>query len=249
MKRYFIEIAYNGANYHGWQIQNNANSIQKEINNALSTILQKDIMVCGAGRTDTGVHAKQLFAHFDTDTKLDLKKILFKLNSILPNDISCQNIFIVSPAAHARFSATARTYEYRITQQKNPFLKDVAYYFPHKLDVVAMNQAAEEIMKYTDFSCFSKSKTDSFTNDCTIKKAIWKEVDNQLIFTITANRFLRNMVRAIVGTLLNVGQHKIELNDIPKIINSKNRSNAGRSVPANGLTLTKITYPKGITNV
>jgi len=248
MKRYFVEIAYNGSNYHGWQIQKNAHSIQQEINKALSTFLQTEIIVCGAGRTDTGVHAKQLFAHFDTKIEIDLEKLIFKINCILPDDISCQSIFMVNSKSHARFSAIARTYEYQITQKKDPFLTATAYYFPHELDIIAMNKAAKEIMKHTDFSCFSKSKTDTFTNDCKITKAVWKKVDDQLIFTITANRFLRNMVRAIVGTLLNIGQHKIEINDIAKIINSKNRSNAGTSVPANGLTLTRITYPKNIIN-
>jgi len=248
MKRYFIEIAYNGSNYHGWQIQQNANSVQEEINKALSIVTQAKITVTGAGRTDTGVHAKQLFAHFDSTINLDLKKVLFKVNCLLPEDISCQDIFVVHPEAHARFSATARTYEYRITQKKDPFSINTAYYFPRQLDVNSMNKAAEEIMKHTDFSSFSKSKTDTFTNDCTITKAIWEEADGQLIFTITANRFLRNMVRAIVGTLLEVGQHKIKVQDIDKIINSKNRSHAGTSVSANGLTLTKITYPKELIN-
>lgn len=246
MKRYFIEIAYTGTNYHGWQIQQNANSVQEEINKALSVVTQKKIMVTGAGRTDTGVHANQLFAHFDTEVEINVKKVLFKTNCLLPKDISCQNLFEVNPEAHARFSATARTYEYRITTKKDPFLTQVAYYFPHQLDVEAMNKAGEEIMKHTDFSCFSKSKTDTFTNDCSITQALWKKVDEQLLFTITANRFLRNMVRAIVGTLLDVGQHKIQPEDIHSIINSKNRSNAGTSVPAKGLTLTQITYPKEI---
>lgn len=246
MSRYFIEIAYNGSNYHGWQFQQNATSIQEEINKALSTILQTDTMVTGAGRTDTGVHAEQLYAHFDFEQLNDLETLKFKLNNFLPNDISIYSIFEVNKDAHARFSATSRTYQYRITQKKNPFHSLSAYYFPYPLNIELMNKAAAELLNYKDFSSFSKSKTDTFTNNCEIIKAEWEAENGLLVFTITANRFLRNMVRAIVGTLLEIGQEKIKTSELKEIIESKNRSNAGTSAPAQGLFLTKINYPNSI---
>jgi tRNA pseudouridine38-40 synthase len=249
MHRYFIELQYDGTNYHGWQIQQNANSVQAEVNKALSTLFQAEIMVTGAGRTDTGVHAKQLFAHFDIAKPIDLRQLKFKFNNILPFDISCNNIFEVNKEAHTRFSATSRTYEYFITLSKNPFLINKAYYFPKDLDLDLMNEASEELIKHTDFSCFSKSNTDTYTNDCDVTFAKWQQIDDKLIFTIAANRFLRNMVRAIVGTLLDVGVQKTNLQDFKKIIASKNRSNAGTSAPAHGLYLTNIKYPKEVTNV
>ena len=248
MSRFFIEIKYDGTNYHGWQIQQNANSVQEEINKALSTILQEDTLVTGAGRTDTGVHAKQLFAHFDTALTFDIKKILFKLNSFLPDDISCPSLTKVTDDTHARFSAISRTYEYWITPRKNPFLVNKAYFIPQDLDIELMNQAAIKLLSYTDFSCFSKSNTDTHTNDCDITYAKWDEKNDCIVFTIKANRFLRNMVRAIVGTLLEIGQHKITLDEFDAIINSKNRSNAGTSASAHGLYLTKVEYPKEVFN-
>jgi tRNA pseudouridine38-40 synthase len=248
MSRYFIEIKYDGTNYHGWQIQQNANSVQAELNKALSTLLQTNLMVTGAGRTDTGVHAQQLFAHFDIDQSIDTEKILFKLNNFLPEDISCSNLFKVNDNAHARFSATERTYEYWITPTKDPFLVNKAYFFQFPLDIEIMNKAAQELLKYTDFSCFSKSNTDTFTNNCNIIFAQWEMHENKIVFIITADRFLRNMVRAIVGTLLEIGQQKIDLNELKNIIHSKNRSNAGTSAPAHGLYLTKIIYQKEVMN-
>ncbi len=244
MSRFFIQIKYKGTNYHGWQIQPNANSVQAEINTALNTLLKENISVTGAGRTDTGVHAKDFYAHFDSFTDFDVDDICYKLNCILPSDISCSRVFKVSDDFHARFSATERTYEYWISLSKDPFLTDAAYYFHQKLDVNKMNKAAKLLIQKTDFSCFSKSKTDTFTNDCDVKEAYWKEENNLLIFTISADRFLRNMVRAIVGTLLEVGLSKIEVEEINNIIASKNRSDAGTSVPAHGLYLTKIKYPQ-----
>lgn len=244
MSRFFIQIKYKGTNYHGWQIQPNANSVQAEINTALNTLLKENISVTGAGRTDTGVHAKDFYAHFDSFTDFDVDDICYKLNCILPSDISCSRVFKVSDDFHARFSATERTYEYWISLSKDPFLTDAAYYFHQKLDVNKMNKAAKLLIQKTDFSCFSKSKTDTFTNDCDVKEAYWKEEKNLLIFTISADRFLRNMVRAIVGTLLEVGLSKIEVEEINNIIASKNRSDAGTSVPAHGLYLTKIKYPQ-----
>lgn len=243
MSRFFIEIQYNGANYHGWQIQENAHSVQAEINKALSTFLQEEILVLGCGRTDTGVHAKQFFAHFDTLTVFDETQLIYKLNCLLPKDISCKSIFKVGDNLHARYSATARTYEYWIVLQKNPFLTESAYYLPSKLNIDLMNEAACLLVQKTDFSCFSKSRTSTTTNICEVSFAKWEMKNDILIFTITADRFLRNMVRAIVGTLLEVGQEKILVNEINKIISSKNRSNAGTSVPAHGLYLTAVNYP------
>ncbi|MDG1476225.1 MAG: tRNA pseudouridine(38-40) synthase TruA, partial [Vicingaceae bacterium] len=197
MSRFFIEIKYDGTNYHGWQIQDNASSVQEEINKAFSTILQKNIEVVGAGRTDTGVHAKQLFAHFEIENDFDIEKTTFKINKFLPDDISCTSITKVNDEAHARFSATARTYEYLITPNKNPFLQNKAYYWPYSINLNLMNEATKELLIHTDFSCFSRSKTDTFTNDCDITFANWEQKNDCIVFTITANRFLRNMVRAI----------------------------------------------------
>ena len=248
MSRFFIELKYDGTNYHGWQIQNNASSVQEEINKAFSTILQENIEVVGAGRTDAGVHAHQLYAHFDIEKVFDIEKTLFKVNKFLAEDISCTAITKVNAEAHARFAATARTYEYWITPTKNPFLQKKAYYLPYSLNLELMNEAAKELLKHTDFSCFSRSNTDTFTNDCDITFANWERKNDCLVFTITANRFLRNMVRAIVGTLLEIGQQKIDINELTTIITSKNRGNAGTSAPAHGLYLTEVKYPKEVLN-
>jgi len=248
MSRFFIEIKYDGTNYHGWQIQDNASSVQEEINKSFSTILQNKIEVVGAGRTDAGVHAHQLFAHFDIIKEFNIEKTLFKVNKFLADDIACTAIIKVGDEAHARFSATTRTYEYWISPTKNPFLQNKAYYLPYSLNLTLMNNAAMELLKYTDFSCFSRSKTDTFTNDCNVTFAQWEQKNDYFVFTITANRFLRNMVRAIVGTMLDIGQQKIEITDLQEIIKSKNRGNAGTSAPAHALYLTEVKYPIGIIN-
>ena len=248
MSRFFIEIKYDGTNYHGWQIQNNASSVQEEINKAFSTILQKKIEVVGAGRTDAGVHAQQLFAHFEIEKDFEIEKTIFKINKFLPDDISCTTITKVNNEAHARFSATARTYEYWITPNKNPFLQNKAYYLPYSINLDLMNEAAKELLVHTDFSCFSRSKTDTFTNDCDITFANWEQKNDCYVFTISANRFLRNMVRAIVGTLLEIGQQKIEVAELANIIASKSRAKAGTSAPAHGLYLTVVNYPKEVFN-
>ena len=240
--RYFIELSYNGTNYHGWQIQPDAVSVQEKINSALSTIYQTEIEVIGAGRTDTGVHASQMFAHFDVDGEVD-ENLAFKLNSILPNDIFIKNIVKVDNEKHARFDALERSYEYRIWLGRNPFLLDFSWQIhSQKPDVELMNEAAKLLLKYEDFESFSKVKTDVYTFNCKVTQAFWKQENELLIFYISANRFLRNMVRAIVGTLLDVGLGKITVDDFKNIIESKNRSNAGLSVPAKGLFLTQIKY-------
>ena len=196
----------------------------------------------GAGRTDTGVHASEMFGHFDTEKILDIPVLVHKLNSYLPKDIAIFDIILVHDDAHCRFDATKRTYEYHINTIKNPFLQELSWYVNQKLDVDLMNEAAQLLLKHTDFQCFSKVNTDVNTFDCTIFEAFWKQEKGKLIFTISANRFLRNMVRAIVGTLINIGLRKITLEDFENIIASKNREKAGFSVPAHGLYLTNIYY-------
>ena len=240
--RYFIELAYNGTNYHGWQYQPNAVSVQETLNDALSTILKNSIDIVGAGRTDTGVHAKQMFAHFDFDTEFEIPFLIHKLNSFLPKDIAIINLHKVHDTAHARFDATKRTYEYHIHSQKNVFENENSWYYPTVLDTAAMNSATTLLFSHTDFECFSKVNTDVNTFNCKIMEAHWQQYGNQLIFTITADRFLRNMVRAIVGTMINIGLEKIKLHDFQNILESKDRNQAGFSVPAHGLYLTKIDY-------
>jgi len=250
LQRFFIELAYDGTNYHGWQIQRNAVSVQEVLNKALSTILREPIETLGCGRTDAGVHAKEFFAHFDAEKLMvdglwiiDNKNLIRGLNSILPQDIAIKNIFPVAPNAHARFDATLRSYEYHIHFNKDPFKNGHSWLLRDEPDIVLMNQAAAIIKEYIDFSCFSKSNTQVKTNNCKIARADWIKTDNGIIFHISADRFLRNMVRAIVGTLLQVGNHTIEPEAVRAIIESKNRSNAGVSVPACGLYLTEIKYP------
>ena len=246
--RYFIEIAYNGANYFGWQIQPNAITVQEVLEDRLSTLLKTEIKVTGAGRTDAGVHAKQLFAHFDCEEITDISELIFRLNSFLPKDIAISNIIRVKEDAHARFDAVLREYEYVISLKKNPFSEGLAYQIHNKPDVELMNKAAKVLLDYKDFQCFSRSKTDVKTYHCIIKKAYWQETNEGLIFTVSADRFLRNMVRAIVGTLLDVGFKKTSLETFHKILKNKDRSKAGASAPAHGLYLTKVQYPETILN-
>ncbi|MCL9808412.1 tRNA pseudouridine(38-40) synthase TruA [Flavobacterium luminosum] len=241
--RYFIEFAYNGTHYHGWQYQPNAISVQETLNKIFSTLLQQEIDIVGAGRTDSGVHASLMYGHFDTDKEIDKDKLIYKANSFLPKDIIVYDIIPVHEEAHARFDATSRTYHYFISTKKDIFGNETSWYNQLPLDLEAMNEAAQLLLNFTDFQCFSKSNTDVFTYNCKITEAYWRKENNKLIFTITADRFLRNMVRAIVGTLVNIGLHKITKEDFIKIIESKDRKQAGFSVPAQGLFLTNITYP------
>ena len=240
--RYFIELSYKGTNYHGWQIQPDAISVQEEINKAISTILQQEIKLVGAGRTDTGVHATQMIAHFDTSSILS-DQYVYKFNSVLPNDIIINSIEKVSENVHARFDAISRSYEYRILLKKNAFLLDTTWQLHRKkIDIDKMNTAAKLLYEYQDFESFSKVKTDVKSFNCKIMKAEWTLEDQHLTFHIIANRFLRKMVRAIVGTLVEVGTGKKTVEDFKKIIESKKRSEAGASVPARGLFLTEVTY-------
>ncbi len=244
--RYFIELSYNGHAYHGWQNQPNDISVQEVIEKALTTLLKQPIAIVGAGRTDAGVHALQMFAHFDTDVEFLEENLVFKLNSFLPKDIAIHTVFKVKPETHARFDAVSRTYIYRIALKKNAFNFENAYYFTKQLDIGKMNEASKILFTYKDFQCFSKSNTDVKTYNCTISKAEWFIKNDELHFIIKADRFLRNMVRAIVGTMVNIGVGKIEVSDLNDIILSKNRSEAGYSVPAHALYLTAIEYPKDI---
>jgi len=244
--RYFLELSYNGKAYHGWQNQPNAISVQEVIEKVLSIILKKQTVIVGAGRTDTGVHALQMFAHFDTDLSFEEDDLLYKLNSFLPKDIAILDVFKVNDEAHARFDALSREYLYRITLKKNVFTFDEVYYLKSDIDIDKMNEASKILYQYKDFQCFSKSKTDVKTYNCKIMHAKWTVENNELHFVIKADRFLRNMVRAIVGTMINIGIGKIDINNLHEIIKSKNRSEAGFSVPAHALYLTKIEYPKEI---
>jgi tRNA pseudouridine38-40 synthase len=245
-QKYFVELSYNGTNYHGWQIQPNAITVQQVLEKAFSTYFRIPIETLGCGRTDTGVHATQFFAHFELPTsKFEelSSKDLNSINSLLPFDIALKQFIKVQPEAHARFDATLRSYEYHIHDSKDPFRHGFSSLLRDKLDVDKMNQAASYLSHYTDFSCFSKSNTQVFTNNCKISEATWIQMEQGLVFKISADRFLRNMVRAIVGTMLDVGRGKTSPEDIHIIIESKNRSQAGTSVPACGLYLTAVKYP------
>lgn len=246
--RYFLEIAYYGKNYYGWQRQPNDISIQQVIEECLSTILREDISIVGAGRTDTGVHAKKMFAHFDANEISDYNRFRNRMNSFLPYDIAITDIFRVSADAHARFDALERTYTYKAIYGKDPFQYKLAYQLHQKPNIEKMNEAAGYLLGHTDFQCFSRSRTDVMTYNCDIQSALWTRENQEFIFTITANRFLRNMVRAIVGTLLEIGFGKRNIEDMKRIIESKNRSEAGASAPAEGLYLTNIIYPESIYN-
>lgn len=243
--RYFIHLAYKGTNYHGWQVQPNSVTIQEIVNKAFSTILNEAVETTGAGRTDTGVHATSFYAHFDcSKSNLDKDKTAkFKINCILPPDIVVYKIIAVPPEAHARFDATSRTYLYRVSLNKDPFNQDLSMFYSKPLDIGLMNQAAEILKDYTDFTSFSKLHTDVKTNNCKILYARWEKNGNELQFTISADRFLRNMVRAIVGTMIKIGENKLSIHQFREIIEQKDRSKAGASISPKGLHLIKIEYP------
>ena len=242
--RYFIECAYRGTNYSGWQIQDNALAVQAVIEKALNTLLKHKVDLTGSSRTDAGVHAVQQFAHFEMKNEIDdCENLVYRMNKLIPFDISVQRIFKVANDYHARFEAISRKYEYRIARKKNPFQRGLSYEFNGDLNINLMNEACQILFHYVDYQCFSKIHTDVLTFDCTISEAQWKEETNDLlVFHIKANRFLRGMVRAIVGTLLEVGMGRISLSEFEQIILSKNRKNAGRAVPAEGLFLMEVNY-------
>jgi len=242
MIRYFIELSYNGTNFHGWQIQPNAPTVQETLNNALSTILRENIHVVGAGRTDTGVHASFFVAHFDTNNNIDANFLCHKLNRFLKSDIAIKRIYSVEKEMHARFSAKKRTYHYYINKHKNPFNNTLALTIHYPLNIELMNNAGKILGNYTDFTSFSKLHTDTKTNNCSIYKAEWTETEEQYIFEISANRFLRNMVRAIVGTMIEIGIGKLSLEEFPTIIEAKDRNKAKKSAEPQGLFLSGIEY-------
>ena len=241
-----MKLSYAGTRYHGWQSQPNAVTVQETLEKALSLILRMPIKIVGAGRTDAGVHAMQMYAHFDMPKSINPEDLTYKLNSFLPQDIAILEIKPVVPNAHARFDAQSRYYQYFIHQQKSPFLNATSWELNRSLDLDAMNQAAKVLLSYTDFKSFSKTHTDVKTYICDVQQAEWQVVNHQIVFKITADRFLRNMVRAIVGTLIQVGLHQLSVDDFKQIIEARDRNRAGFSVPAKGLFLTKITYPKKI---
>lgn len=244
--RYFIRLAYNGAPYHGWQVQPNALSVQQVIEEALRTVLRREVSITGAGRTDTGVNAREMYAHFDVEKSLDipLDRLTKSLDRLVGRDIAIYSVFEVDEEKHARFSASSRTYKYFITTRKSPFLYPLSWYCPSTLDVEAMNEAAKELLKVEDFTSFAKLHADTKTNICKVTEAEWKLYPEHdlLVFTITADRFLRNMVRAVVGTLLDVGRGKLTKEGLKKIISQKNRCAAGQSVPPQALYLWRVRY-------
>lgn len=245
--RYFIELSYNGSNFHGWQIQPNAVTVQETIENSLQVLLKnKNLKLVGAGRTDTGVHASQMFAHFDSDPDFEIKNLIFKLNSFLGKNIVIKDIVRVHDDSHARFDASLREYKYYLTTIKDVYNPDTKYYFTKKLDFQRINKALDIIKNNTNFKSFCRSKTDVTNYECVIYNFDYELNNSDLIFRISANRFLRNMVRAIIGTILDVGLCKVSLEELKDIINKSNRIYAGPSVPAHGLFLTKVEYPENI---
>ena len=241
--RYFVWFGYDGAAYHGWQIQPNGNSVQEELQKGLSTLLREEISVTGAGRTDAGVHARVMVAHFDTEKALDCRQLAYKLNRLLPQDIAVDRVEQVSDDLHARFSATSRTYHYYIHTRKDPFRRAYSCEMHYDLDFTKMNEAGRILTTYEDFGAFCKAHSDVKTTLCQVTKAEWIQTsDSSWYFEITANRFLRNMVRAVVGTLIDVGRGKLTLDDFKKVIEGKQRSEAGESMPANALFLEEIVY-------
>jgi len=248
MQRYFMELSFKGTHYHGWQLQPNAPSVQGNIEKSLSILLHEEIKTTGAGRTDTGVHARNFTAHFDTGHTLPehAGDFIYKMNALLPADIAINRIFAVKPDMHARYSAVSRTYKYTISTSKDPFYPEYSWFYPVRLDLEIMNSAAASLRKADDFKSFARLHSDVKTHYCKIFEARWEEEPDKLIFTIRANRFLRNMVRSIVGTLVDIGRRKTEIENLQRIIEGRNRNLAGFSVPAHGLMLYDIEYPEGI---
>lgn len=244
--RYFFEITYHGKNYHGWQSQHNAIGVQQVVEETLSKLLREKIAIVGSGRTDTGVHCLQQFFHADIEKLFVAELLIVRLNSFLPKDIAIRSIRKVKADASARYDALERTYIYRLTQVKNPLTEGQAFYFFKPIDLPTLQEAAALLTGKHDFQSFSKVKTDVNHFICEVKQAVWKQKGNELVFSITANRFLRGMVRAVVGTLLDAGTGKLSLEDVKNIVKSKDRKMAGMNVPPEGLYLTKVKYPKSI---
>ena len=248
--RYFITLSYDGTAYHGWQIQPNGDSVQETLTKALATLLREEVAVVGAGRTDAGVHALKMIAHFDTGQEVDCARLVDKLNRILPPDVAVQRVQPVNAEAHARFSATSRTYHYYVSVAKDPFSRHRAMRLFNAPDFERMNEAALRLFDYTDFTSFSKLHTDVATNNCRIMQARWEQVgEHEWRFVIQADRFLRNMVRAVVGTLLEVGRGKMTIDEFCQVIEKQDRCSAGTSVPGHALFLVDVTYPDELMNV
>ena len=243
MQRYFITFAYDGTAYHGWQIQPNGNSVQEELQKALSTILREDIDIVGAGRTDAGVHARRMTAHFETEANFDCAQLAYKLNRLVPRDISVFDVYPVDADMHARFSATLRTYHYYIHTRKDPFERHYSLQMNYPLDFEKMNEAAQHFLQHEDYAAFCKAGGDNKTTICHVTTARWVQTSpTTWYFEITANRFLRNMVRAVVGTLIDVGRGKITMEQFLDILHNGSRSDAGESMPGNALFLEDVGY-------
>ncbi len=244
--RYFLQCSYNGASFHGWQRQPNLLTVQSALETALSTLLRQPIEIVGSGRTDSGVHARQQFAHFELATPLpDPTFLLFRLNHFLPPEIAVQRIFPVDDYVHARFTALSRKYQYYLIRKKDPFTPKMSYFFDRVLDVPAMNAAAERLFQHTDFQSFSLVKTEVNHFHCRMMEARWEERGDELVFHVRADRFLRGMVRALVGTLLEVGLGRMSLAGFEAAIEARDRRKAGRAVPPDGLFLVEVQYPEG----
>lgn len=241
--RYFMRLAYRGAAFHGWQSQPNDISVQETIEKAMTMVMRQPIKITGAGRTDAGVNAAMMVAHFDAAEIADAAMLVRQLNAVLSRDIAIYSIFPVHDDAHARFDAVSRTYKYFANTEKNPFAYPLSWQCPPTLDFEAMNEAAQHLLRYTDFTSFSKLHTDVKTNNCKVTYARWEREGSQWVFTITADRFLRNMVRAVVGTLVEVGRHKISVERFCQIIEMKDRCEAGTSMPGCALFLWRVAYP------
>ncbi len=244
MPRYFAHLAYKGTGFHGWQIQPNAPSIQEELNKALSTLLKSPVETTGCGRTDTGVHASSFIAHFDSPDEItDPARLAFQANALLPLSIRVYDIFLVSDEAHSRFDAVRRSYSYYISRKADPFFTDYSWYNSRPLQTEKMNEAAQLCLQHEDFTCFSKAGGQQHTSICKISKCLWTETDSFLCFDVSANRFLRNMVRAMVGTMTEVGLGKMNLDQFQELLQKGTRSDAGQSVPPQGLFLEEVIYP------
>lgn len=245
MQRYFIYLQFDGTNYHGWQLQPNGNSVQEELQKALTTLLRVETPVVGAGRTDAGVHARLMVAHFESEEQVDTRQLAYKLNRLLPRDIAINRIDAVAPDMHARFSAKWRSYHYYIHQTKSPFLRQYSCELHYPLDFELMNQAAEHLLHVDDFGAFCKAGSDVKTTLCKVTDARWvreSDDDDRYYFVITANRFLRNMVRAVVGTLIEVGRHRMTLDEFDEVIRIGKRTSAGESMPGHALFLWNVEY-------
>jgi tRNA pseudouridine38-40 synthase len=244
MARYFLEVAYMGEHYSGFQVQENARTVQSEIDRAASLLTREQVVTTGSSRTDAGVHARQNFLHFDTELALH-PQFVYKMNAILPRDIVLKGVYPVGPEVHSRFAATGRAYEYTLYTFKDPFMRDRGYYFPYRMNMDDLHAAAGVIKEYRDFSTFSKRNTQVKTFNCSIEESAWSEKDGRIVYNVSANRFLRGMVRGLVGTMLRVGRGKLTLPEFRAVIESKDCTQADFAVPPQGLCLMEVKYPAG----